>query len=249
MNSRLKYPLPDEPTANGLTVQEIIIIVVVSVCALLLCFFLYRTLKNMTPNERQQSFLYYFYYIFIYIPIFVIIVNIATFAITVALCPVLVPIYIATGDQLFSSFTNYWTKMFFKNYLTFKYTTILCYFLFFPFIFLIKKLYNNCTKSTPNEQSVNTANQNGQPDSQVDGQTSTIFGKLPHNNIKKNKVKPKSEPEVLECAICLDKIGEENRHQIAFAPCGHSCCNECAPHIQKCHVCRELIRSKVRLYT
>ena len=49
-----------------------------------------------------------------------------------------------------------------------------------------------------------------------------------------------------ECQICLD---DENEHQIAFVPCGHLCCTVCAPHISECHVCRNQIDSKVRLYT
>lgn len=50
--------------------------------------------------------------------------------------------------------------------------------------------------------------------------------------------------EARTCKICLDK--EVNT---VFLPCGHLvCCNECAPEMDKCPVCRQLIRGTVRIF-
>ncbi len=46
------------------------------------------------------------------------------------------------------------------------------------------------------------------------------------------------------CKICMD-----NDVNIVFLPCGHLVsCQECAPNIKKCAVCRKLIRGTVKTY-
>ncbi len=46
------------------------------------------------------------------------------------------------------------------------------------------------------------------------------------------------------CKICMD-----NEVNIVFLPCGHLVsCQNCAPAIKKCAVCRSLIRGTVRTY-
>ncbi len=46
------------------------------------------------------------------------------------------------------------------------------------------------------------------------------------------------------CKICMD-----NDVNIVFLPCGHLVsCQECAPNIKKCAVCRTLIRGTVKTY-
>ncbi len=46
------------------------------------------------------------------------------------------------------------------------------------------------------------------------------------------------------CKICMD-----NDVNIVFLPCGHLVsCQECAPNIKKCAVCRAPIRDTVRTY-
>lgn len=40
------------------------------------------------------------------------------------------------------------------------------------------------------------------------------------------------------CKICM-----EEKVSIAFLPCGHlACCEDCAPAMRKCPVCREFVR-------
>ncbi|KAF7109214.1 hypothetical protein CFC21_109514 [Triticum aestivum] len=45
------------------------------------------------------------------------------------------------------------------------------------------------------------------------------------------------------CPICLT-----NAKDLAFG-CGHMCCRECGENLDRCPICRETIRSKLRLYT
>ncbi|XP_037463288.1 E3 ubiquitin-protein ligase RGLG4-like isoform X2 [Triticum dicoccoides] len=45
------------------------------------------------------------------------------------------------------------------------------------------------------------------------------------------------------CPICLT-----NAKDLAFG-CGHMCCRECGENLYRCPICRETIRSKLRLYT
>lgn len=45
------------------------------------------------------------------------------------------------------------------------------------------------------------------------------------------------------CPICLT-----NAKDLAFG-CGHMCCRECGENLDRCPICRETIRSKLRLYS
>ena len=46
-----------------------------------------------------------------------------------------------------------------------------------------------------------------------------------------------------KCGICI-----ENDVNCAFAPCGHTTCAGCAVNINRCHVCRAHISSKIKIY-
>lgn len=46
----------------------------------------------------------------------------------------------------------------------------------------------------------------------------------------------------ITCPICFDKL-----KIIAFIPCGHSLCEQCANRLQICPLCRANVRSKLRI--
>ena len=52
----------------------------------------------------------------------------------------------------------------------------------------------------------------------------------------------------LNCAICFNDMLDEEHHQIVFTPCGHTCCNNCAPRLTECHQCRVAIENKLRVF-
>ena len=52
----------------------------------------------------------------------------------------------------------------------------------------------------------------------------------------------------LNCAICFNDMLDEEHHQIVFTPCGHTCCNNCAPRLTECHQCRVAIENKIRVF-
>ena len=52
--------------------------------------------------------------------------------------------------------------------------------------------------------------------------------------------------ELVECEVCNLEINDE-RHIIIFN-CGHGCCNSCATQLESCHICRQRICSKIRLF-
>ena len=52
----------------------------------------------------------------------------------------------------------------------------------------------------------------------------------------------------LNCAICFNDMLDEECHQIVFTPCGHTCCNNCAPRLTECHQCRVEIENKIRVF-
>merc|ERR1719285_1564476 len=56
------------------------------------------------------------------------------------------------------------------------------------------------------------------------------------------------EQPVIECSICYENMLDENCHQIVLTPCGHTCCNKCAPRLTDCHQCRSEIESKIRVF-
>ncbi|KAL9665026.1 hypothetical protein QQ045_020435 [Rhodiola kirilowii] len=54
---------------------------------------------------------------------------------------------------------------------------------------------------------------------------------------------PSVADESQVCAICLT-----NRNDLAFG-CGHTTCAECGARLTNCHICRQQIRSRLRLFT
>ena len=52
----------------------------------------------------------------------------------------------------------------------------------------------------------------------------------------------------LNCSICFNDMLDEECHQIVFTPCGHTCCNNCAPRLTECHQCRIEIENKIRVF-
>ena len=50
------------------------------------------------------------------------------------------------------------------------------------------------------------------------------------------------------CSICFMDMRADDRYQVAFNPCGHSCCNDCSTKLDDCHVCRLNVTTKIRLY-
>ena len=56
------------------------------------------------------------------------------------------------------------------------------------------------------------------------------------------------ERPVIECSICYQNMLDENCHQIVLIPCGHTCCNNCAPRLTECHQCRGEIENKIRVF-
>ncbi|XP_047058944.1 E3 ubiquitin-protein ligase RGLG4-like [Lolium rigidum] len=58
-----------------------------------------------------------------------------------------------------------------------------------------------------------------------------------------NATVPAEPREDQVCPICLT-----NAKDLAFG-CGHMCCRECGENLTRCPICRETIRSKLRLYS
>ena len=58
--------------------------------------------------------------------------------------------------------------------------------------------------------------------------------------LKKEKEKEEKRPN---CTICM-----ENPIQTALVPCGHTCCENCAVKIQRCHMCQGGNRNRIRIY-
>lgn len=54
---------------------------------------------------------------------------------------------------------------------------------------------------------------------------------------------PKSTT-VLYCGAC----NETDKQFMAFNPCGHVLCIDCAPRLENCHMCRKKIKSRMSLY-
>ena len=46
------------------------------------------------------------------------------------------------------------------------------------------------------------------------------------------------------CQICY-----HSRRYVVFNPCGHICCISCASKINRCHMCRGCIKSKIKVIT
>lgn len=79
-----------------------------------------------------------------------------------------------------------------------------------------------------------------------------VFGRMYLDNMNKDKddnvdidaqcTETKEESKV--CDICMRY--EKN---VAFVPCGHTCCSECIKHLNNlCHMCRNKIQKKIRIF-
>ena len=91
-------------------------------------------------------------------------------------------------------------------------------------------------------------------------QVTKLQAKLQHtkrkyNELKRNQVCPEdsspsneTESNGHDCSICFMDMRADDRYQVAFNPCGHSCCNDCSTRLNECHVCRLNISTKIRLY-
>ena len=56
-----------------------------------------------------------------------------------------------------------------------------------------------------------------------------------------------NDAEVVSAKVCV--ICMEQPANVAFIPCGHvESCKKCARAIHNCHICREAIESRVRVY-
>ncbi|KAK9051586.1 hypothetical protein SSX86_028213 [Deinandra increscens subsp. villosa] len=58
-----------------------------------------------------------------------------------------------------------------------------------------------------------------------------------------NSLTPTQDDENKTCPICLT-----NEKDMAFG-CGHMACRECGERLSRCHICRQQISSRIRLYT
>ena len=58
------------------------------------------------------------------------------------------------------------------------------------------------------------------------------------------KRKIKDMESFMECLICLEKCTQST---VVFN-CGHYCCSTCVNSLKSCHMCRNIINSKVKLY-
>ncbi|XP_071736100.1 E3 ubiquitin-protein ligase RGLG4 [Rutidosis leptorrhynchoides] len=58
-----------------------------------------------------------------------------------------------------------------------------------------------------------------------------------------SNLSPTQEDESKTCPICLT-----NEKDMAFG-CGHMSCRECGSRLSRCHICRQQISSRIRLYT
>ena len=67
------------------------------------------------------------------------------------------------------------------------------------------------------------------------------------DEINRIRTEAANNTSTASCTICLQEFSND-RYKVAFNPCGHCCCHECAPQIQPCHECRRHIQNKVRLF-
>jgi hypothetical protein len=77
-----------------------------------------------------------------------------------------------------------------------------------------------------------------------------LTAEFPHNRHFRNKLYLArnlagvgvSDSDTL-CMICM-----ENDMDTCFAACGHVCCTQCAASMDRCHLCRSMIRKKIKIY-
>ncbi|XP_062196649.1 E3 ubiquitin-protein ligase RGLG4-like [Phragmites australis] len=63
------------------------------------------------------------------------------------------------------------------------------------------------------------------------------------SNVNEAAAQPAAPRDDQVCPICLT-----NTKDLAFG-CGHMCCRECGENLTKCPICRQSIRSRLRLYS
>ena len=176
--------------------------------------------------------------------------NVSVLAFTLALSPLLVPAYMVHGEKLFVDESDYKEnpeKIWFYDAM-FKGIVKLCYWLFCPVWFLPKIIYDSCTsrtsdlhqlpvtvKTVTQQVSQGTMHQTVTSQPRIDPELTWKIISL------NNSHQPSDDPQskTLECMICFTSV---------FNPCGHSCCNQCASHMNHCHTCRSSISTKIRVY-
>uniref|UniRef100_A0A8W8JLJ2 RING-type domain-containing protein n=1 Tax=Magallana gigas TaxID=29159 RepID=A0A8W8JLJ2_MAGGI len=94
----------------------------------------------------------------------------------------------------------------------------------------------------------NHSNTDSHLNSNVDDQTSLDELENNSNHISDELSSLKQENTSLKdqilCKICMEK-----NVSIAFLPCGHlACCEDCAPAMRKCPICREFVRGTVKTF-
>uniref|UniRef100_A0A0A9C4W5 RING-type domain-containing protein n=1 Tax=Arundo donax TaxID=35708 RepID=A0A0A9C4W5_ARUDO len=63
------------------------------------------------------------------------------------------------------------------------------------------------------------------------------------SNVSAGAAQPAAPRDDQVCPICLT-----NAKDLAFG-CGHMCCRECGENLTRCPICRQAIRSRLRLYS
>ncbi len=58
-----------------------------------------------------------------------------------------------------------------------------------------------------------------------------------------NEQRTEKEEDSTICRVCL-----QNTCNLAFVPCGHLACSECACLLKKCHICRAKLSSAMKIY-
>uniref|UniRef100_K1R0S8 Putative inhibitor of apoptosis n=1 Tax=Magallana gigas TaxID=29159 RepID=K1R0S8_MAGGI len=107
-----------------------------------------------------------------------------------------------------------------------------------------ERVPNNCTNSTNHSVSAseNTAHHIIQSDPAPEGNlNSTNEDASAMDDFNAELISLKQENSSLKdqilCKICMDE-----KVSIAFLPCGHlACCEDCAPAMRKCPICREFV--------
>ena len=128
--------------------------------------------------------------------VFVLPVNLLTLLTTIAFCPILVPVYLVIDVRLFRAFKSTWTKYYFCNYWTFKYTLRFCYWLLSPIWFLPWLCYRCCKKSCGETSTESTHSRAAQPVDLINQTTSRQLPGVPSAPSRSTTIQSAREPEL-----------------------------------------------------